>query len=250
MQPATALSRMTSDTAGTRRNPRFSPPIDSRRHAIYRESGLAHANYPAYPAAPGIYRTSAPPSIAQTRGPAGLSKRGLGPDDRRVEIEMTLAERAAEWSNRVTRMLRQQLQGPQDGELRRAFTRWVWETARQFVPSGEAHPPEMTLEEIEMTLMERAAEWSNQLVREGVQKGIEQGIEQGLAHERALLRRQAASRFGAGTAERLSEALAGIADPEGLAEVGEWLVRCETGAEFLARVVPPGTQAAARPRES
>ena len=30
------------------------------------------------------------------------------------------------------------------------------------MPSGEAHPPEMTLEEIEMTLMERAAEWSNQ----------------------------------------------------------------------------------------
>ena len=68
-----------------------------------------------------------------------------------------------------------------------------------------------------------------------MREGIEQGIEQGRAEERALLRRMAASRFGADTAERLSGMLAGIADPERLAEVGEWLVRCETGEEFLAR---------------
>ena len=54
---------------------------------------------------------------------------------------------------------------------------------------------------------------------------MREGIEQGLAHERALLRRMAASQFGADIAERLSEMLAGIADPERLAEVGEWLVR-------------------------
>ena len=59
---------------------------------------------------------------------------------------------------------------------------------------------------------------------------------QGLAHERALLRRMTALRFGADTAERLEEVLAGIADPERLAEAGEWLVRCETGDELLARV--------------
>ena len=45
----------------------------------------------------------------------------------------------------------------------------------------------------------------------------------------------AASRFGADTAESLSSLLAGIADPERLAEVGEWLVRCETAEAFLAR---------------
>ena len=56
------------------------------------------------------------------------------------------------------------------------------------------------------------------------------------APARAPLRRLAASRFGAETAERLSGVLAGIADPEGLAEVGEWLVRCETRGEFLVRV--------------
>ena len=97
-----------------------------------------------------------------------------------------------------------------------------------------------------MTLEERLAEWPKQWLRQGIEQGIKQGVEQGmregveqgLEHERALLRRLAASRFGVETAERLSGVLAGIADPEGLAEVGEWLVRCETGGEFLARVDP------------
>ena len=44
-------------------------------------------------------------------------------------------------------------------------------------------------------------------------------------------------------AERLSEALAGVADPERLVEVGEWLVHCETGREFLARVASASTEA-------
>ena len=89
-----------------------------------------------------------------------------------------------------------------------------------------------------MTLEERVADWPKQWFREGREQGVREGIERGLEHERALLRRLAASRFGAETAERLSGVLAGIADPEGLAEVGEWLVRCGTGGEFLARVGP------------
>ena len=177
---------------------------------------------------------------------------------------------------RVVRILRRRLRRAEDGELRRAFAAWVWETAKPFLPPGEALPPEMTLEKIEMTLAERAAEWSNQWVRQGLEKGIEQGLEQGLerglergleqglergieqglergitqgleqglAHERALLRRMAASRFGVDTAERLSDALADATNPERLAEVGEWLVRCETGHEFLARVaLTPGAEA-------
>ena len=123
--------------------------------------------------------------------------------------------------------------------------RWVREVAESFAPSGEALGAELTLEEVEMTVAERAREWSRQLIREGREQGLAQGREQGLvqgreqglAHERALLRRQAISRFGAATAERLEEVLAGVADPERLAEVGEWLVRCETGDELLARAV-------------
>ena len=184
---------------------------------------------------------------------------------------------------RVTRMLRQWLRRPEDDELRRVFAAWMREIAEPFVPPGETLPPEMTLEEIEMTVAERAAEWSKQRiqegrmrgmregrdqgvregrdqgvregrdqgvregrdqgVREGRDQGVREGMVQGLAHERTLLRRMAASRFGTETAERLAETLAGITDPECLAEIGEWLVRCETGGEFLARVAAAGTEA-------
>ena len=91
-----------------------------------------------------------------------------------------------------------------------------------------------------MTLVERVAEWPKQWFREG----LEQGREQGLAHERMLLRRQAASRFGEDTAARLSETLAQVTDPERLTDVGEWLVRCDTGAELLARVAQDGRRTA------
>ena len=130
----------------------------------------------------------------------------------------------------VAELLVEWLRDPRDDGLKRAFTDWVWRLAGQFEPGDAELPAVRTLEGVRMTLEERLAEWPKQWLR--------QGIEQGLAHERALLRRLAAARFGVETAERLSGVLAGIADPEGLAEVGEWLVRCETGGEFLARVDP------------
>ena len=126
------------------------------------------------------------------------------------------------------------LRRPDDDGLRRVLGGWVREVAQSFAPPSEALGAELTLEEVEMTVVERAREWSRQLIREG--------REQGLAHERALLRRMAALRFGADTAGRLEEVLAGVADPERLAEAGEWLVRCETGGELLARVNPAGTE--------
>ena len=135
--------------------------------------------------------------------------------------------------------LRARLAEPGDRELHRAFADWVRQAAERLTPRGAELPPVRTLEEVRMTLVERVAEWPKQWLREG----LEQGREQGLAHERALLRRQAASRFGEDTAARLSEALAQINDPERLAEVGEWLVRCDTGAELLARVVGKTTEA-------
>ena len=54
--------------------------------------------------------------------------------------------------------------------------------------------------------------------------------------ERALLVRQAARRFGSGTAERLSTLLLRIEGADRLAEVGDWIVDCATGAELIDRV--------------
>ena len=185
-----------------------------------------------------------------------LDERHVGEDDlpsRNLVTTVALLERIrSPWDLiRVARMLRHWLRRPEDDELRRVFAAWVRETAEPLVPPWQALTPEMTLEDIEMTVAERAAEWSKQRIqegrmrgmREGRDQGVREGMVQGLAHERTLLRRMAASRFGTETAERLAETLAGITDPECLAEIGEWLVRCETGGEFLARVAAAETEA-------
>ena len=43
------------------------------------------------------------------------------------------------------------------------------------------------------------------------------------------------SEIPADITDPMSEMPADIADPNRLAETGEWLVRCDTGDEFLAR---------------
>ena len=86
-------------------------------------------------------------------------------------------------------------------------------------------PPELTLEEVAMTLEERVISWR--------EPWIQHGREQGLKEERVLLRRQAEARFGADTAERLFAMLLRESDPQRLAAVGVAIVRCETGDDLL-----------------
>ena len=137
---------------------------------------------------------------------------------------------------RVVDTLRERLRDSDDAELRRAFAEWVWRLARRLVPEEgeEPLPVRTTLEDVRMTLEERVAQWPKQWIQEG--------LEQGLEHERALLLRQTTSRFGPDTAEHLSGTLARIADPDRLADIGDWLVRCDTGEEFLARVGAPAEE--------
>ena len=136
-------------------------------------------------------------------------------------------------------------------ELRRAFVDWLCQMAQQMAPPGAIVPAIRTLEEASMTLVERVAEWPKQWLQEGREQGIvegreqgraqgvaegrEQGLTQGVDQQRALLCRLAAARFDADTAARLADLLAPTADPERLAEVGDWLMRCDTAARFLAR---------------
>ena len=135
-------------------------------------------------------------------------------------------------------------------ELRRAFADWLSQMAGRLAPPGAIVPAIRTLEEASMTLVERVAEWPKQWLREGREQGVAEGREQGVAEgreqgraqgvdqQRALLCRLAAARFDAETAARLADLLAPIADPERLAEVGDWLVRCDSAAAFLARFDP------------
>ncbi len=154
---------------------------------------------------------------------------------------------------RVVETLQATLSDPRESGLRRAFLDWVRQTAARVAPPGEGLPPVGTLEEMKMTLVERAAEWPKQWLQEGIEQGVKQGIEQGvkqgveqgvkqgiergLAHERALLSRQAALRFGAETAAGVSQAVERIADPDGLAAAGDWIVRAGDGDELVARLM-------------
>ena len=137
---------------------------------------------------------------------------------------------------RVEDALRGRLRDPRYNELERAFAEWVQPLAGRLVPAEEEDrsPVGSTLEDVKMTLEERVAQWPKQWFQEG--------LDQGLQHERALLRRMATSRFGARTAERLSETWARIADPDRLADIGDWLVRCDTGDEFLSRARTPAEE--------
>ena len=116
-------------------------------------------------------------------------------------------------------------------ELRQAFADWLAALLRRL--EGDAAPAPahvgLNLEEVKMTLEERVAEWPKPYIHQG----REEGLRAGLAHERQLLRRQAAARFGVATADRLALALAAEADPERLAVVGEAIVRCTTTDELL-----------------
>ena len=100
---------------------------------------------------------------------------------------------------------------------------------------------------LEHRMDEWEQEWFRQGREEGVRRGREEGIrrgreegirygrEAGRAEERALLRRLAARRFGADTAEALGRLLEGVDDADRLAEIGEMVVDCRTGGELLDR---------------
>ena len=82
---------------------------------------------------------------------------------------------------------------------------------------------------------EGRAQGIEQGIERGLEQGIEQGLERGLVAERALLCRLAARKFGAGTVERLADLLAPFDDTARLAQVGEWIIDCETGERLIAR---------------
>ena len=116
------------------------------------------------------------------------------------------------------------------------FFDWIRQLTEQLVPPGEELPPVRTLGDLKVTLAEDAPEWEKQWRQEGIEQGVTQGIEQGLARERAILRRQAALRFGDEAASRVSRVVERIGDPEDLASAGDWLVRAADGDELVARL--------------
>ncbi len=70
---------------------------------------------------------------------------------------------------------------------------------------------------------------------EGRELGLSEGKELGLERQRAILLRQAARKFDAGTATRLEALLAAIDDPDRLAVLGDYVIDSDDGEELLLR---------------
>ena len=83
---------------------------------------------------------------------------------------------------------------------------------------------------------ESSAEFLAESVAKAIERGRAESLEQGLWRQRAMLVRWASRKFGAGTESRLTALLLEVADTERLAEIGDLVIDCADGAEFLARV--------------
>ena len=126
-----------------------------------------------------------------------------------------------------------------DPELRRVFQQWVDQVPAWRVPWDAALEPQEK-QEVRTMLAETAQRWRAEDRewgrKEGRKEGRNEGRKEGIAEERSLVCRMAARKFAADTAPRLSALLEDVADPERLAQVGEWIIECETGEDLLARV--------------
>ena len=140
--------------------------------------------------------------------------------------------RSPEDLKRAAEALSNWLGRPGEAELKRAFVQWAVRVAAPArLGEKDLHRTVSQLEEDPTMLAERSNEW----YEEAHERGREQGIEQGRAEERALLRRLAVLKFGTDTSEPLAELLDSLTAPGQLAEVGDWIIKCDTGGELLER---------------
>ena len=125
--------------------------------------------------------------------------------------------------------LAESLSEPEHEGLIRAFWEWL----------DKVHLPAQGLD-VELPALKNwreAGTMMNEAVNDWTAPWREEGRAEGRAQgQTEVMRRMAARKFDAGTAQRLAERLKAIADPERVAEIGEWLIECEHGDELLARV--------------
>ena len=154
--------------------------------------------------------------------PGNLTRAVVGFEQSRSPADLT----------RVATALRDSLH-EEDDELRGVFVGWLREMDAKLRPPGTPTSRGIrTLEDASMSLVDRIEEWH----KPWLEQGREEGREEGMASERALLARQASSRFGGAAGEEMAAAVAVVSDPERLADVGEWIVTCTTPEELHRRL--------------
>ena len=121
------------------------------------------------------------------------------------------------------------LPGPEHEGLIQALWEWLVQVhlTAQGLPVELPRPKNW--KEVGTVYNETVKDWWEKWHEEGRVEGRVEGLAE-------VVRRQAARKYGAGTAERLAGKLAEIADAERTVEVGEWLLECEDGGELLDRV--------------
>ena len=123
--------------------------------------------------------------------------------------------------------------GDEDEErLYRCYVNWFYAITPTFRPSDWDPEREREVEELmrEVSTLEKNTErWLEGHRRDA----FADGQRETLAHERSLLVRMAARRFGADTGRRLEARLRAVKDPGHLERVGDLIVDSETGEQLL-----------------
>ena len=186
-----------------------------------------------------------PPSIRHLRLDVG-GYTGSLPEGRNLMAGLIRLERSRipEEVEAVLAAFAEWLSGPEHEGLRRALGEWIRQVHAPARRPGMEWPALNDWSEDRPMLYETVKEWTAQWLAEGRVEG-----------QAEVMRRQAARKFGVVTPDRLAEELERVQDPERVVEIGEWLIKCESGEELLDRVrgkcmaaVRPDGDDAASPR--
>ena len=174
--------------------------------------------------------------VRSSGGLADLPSRNRAAATLRLQAAPTPEELLAQLRREWVRFSR-----PAEAATRRVLHAW----ASALLADMGAEPGLPTLAELEglnggteMTTVSQAllGKWVQDVRAESMEQGVEQERARGLAR----LRRQAAIKFGARTAERLRDLLGAPMPAEQVMRLedraSEWMMECEGGAELLARV--------------
>ena len=140
----------------------------------------------------------------------------------------------------MLRRLSERLGGPEHRALRMAFIEWVRQSvAPGMVPKAPKLKSQLRkiaelgeLQQMKSLVLKSMEDYWQGLVDQEAARTLERAR----ADERARLCRQAGRKFGGRAQDRLSAVIEGVTEPDRLAEVGDWVIDCDTEAEFLAHL--------------